>query len=211
MYLIPQIGRDTTFKVMVSVKNADSAASIQNGHAAFWYYSVTNGGVLYGSGYQVTHSPIASTNCANPALLCGVGAEAAGIPYNEYGWVQKYGQHDAVAISGGASGHCFFDNVTLFASYTTWTQSKFTNLILKPAVGAFATESSGAVVNYGYFGAMVLPSATLHVTATTEATVSIDEPLAALYPGGFCVPLGNVAATATYTSGTTVKAFVKCL
>jgi hypothetical protein len=202
MFLFPSLGRDTAFKVFVSVKNANPSAAIQNGHAAFWYYSVTDGGVLYGSGYQVTHSPIASTNCANPALLCGVGAEAAGIAYNEYGWVQKYGPHDAVAISGGASGHAFFDNVTLFASYTTWTQSKFTNIILKPCIGAFATESSGAVANYGYFGAMAL----LQEGVATGALF-----VQAMWPGGYVVPVGNVAATATYASGTTVKGFVKCM
>jgi hypothetical protein len=206
MWVIPSFGRDSEMNIYVSVRNVNSSANMLNGHGAFWYYSVTDGDVLYGDGYSVTHSPIATTNCANPALLCGVVAQTK-IYYNEYGLVQKYGQHDAVAISGGASGHCFFDNVTLFASYTSWTQNKFTNMILKPASGAFATESSGAVANSGYFGAVLLPSATVAI-ATQEA---LDEPLAGLYPGGYAIPLGNVAATATYTSGTTVKAFLKMM
>lgn len=199
MWYIPQLGVDTAHKIFVSVKN-EASVKMTVGHGVYWNYTVTDAGVG-GTGYGVTFSPVAVTAAINPALLCGVVARRT-INVGEYGFVQKYGEHPSVAISGGASAGPYIDNVTLFASYTTWTASKFTNLVLRPGNAVFDTQSSGGVANYGYFGIMAVPVA---IASTAAHNVG------ALYPGGYCVPLGNVAATATYTSGATVKAFVRCL
>lgn len=214
MWVIPQFGKDSELNIYVSVRNVNPSVKMTNGHAAFWYYSVTDGGVLYGDGYSVTHSPIASTNCANPALLCGVVAQPL-LYYSEYGLVQKYGQHDAVALSGGASGVPYISYV---GSVTSWTQSKFTNLVLKPCLGAFRTNSTGAVANYGYFGFMAPALNYFNVSSSVGGTTAITATAETVtvsaypnYPGGYCIPLGNVAATASSASGTTIKAFVRCL
>jgi len=196
---IPNLGVDDNNKIFVSVKN-ESTVTMTVGHGVYWNYTVVAGGGS-GSGYGVTFSPTAATNCINPGLLCGVVGRRDIIP-GEYGEVQKFGQHDALACSGGASVDPFIDNVTLFASYTSWTASKFTNLILRPCHYVFGTQSTGMVANYGYFGLMAIPMA----IASTAA-----HSLGALYPGGYAMPLGNVAATATYASAFTMKAFIHCL
>lgn len=202
MWHVPQLGVDTSHKIFVSVKNA-SAVKMTVGHGVFWNYTITAGGYVTQGGYEVTFSPVASTNCCNPALLCGiVGRDSINV--GEYGLVQKFGEHPKVAISGGASAAPY---TSLVASVTSWTASKITNLILKPCLGAFAAANSGAVANYGYFGYMACLSQVTTQVQTTASDVGYA------WPGGYAIPLDNVAlgATATYTSGTTVKAFIHCL
>lgn len=199
MWNIPQLGVDTSHKIFISVKN-EATVKMTVGHGVYWNYTITDGGVS-GSGYGVTFSPIASTNCINPARLCGVVGRRD-INVGEYGEVQKFGEHPRVAISGGASAVPY---TSLVASVTNWTASKLTNLVLKPCLGAYTDANSGAVANYGYFGYMACLA---QITTQVQTTASN---VAYAWPGGYLVPLGNVAVTATYASGTTVKAFIHCL
>lgn len=197
MWAIPTLGVDTTHKIFVSVKNAASV-KMTVGHGVYWHYTVTNAGAL-GTGYEVTFSPVATTNAIQPALLCGVVGRRA-INIGEYGFVQKYGQIDALAVTGGASAAPYVSQVV---SYSTHTANKFTNLVLRPANAAFTTP--GAVANYGYFGYMKCLSQVTTQVQTTASDVGFA------WPGGYALPLGNVPTTATYTGGTTVKAFLKML
>jgi hypothetical protein len=202
MWNIPQLGVDTSHKIFVSVKN-ESTVTMTVGHGVYWNYSPTTGAAV-GNGYGVTFSPIATTNGLNPALLCGVvGRDNIGP--NEYGMVQKFGEHPAVWISAGASALPYISQV---ATISTWTAAQFTDLILRPCAGIFTAAGSGAVANAGYFGFVrCIPIITTQV-ATTASNI------AHAWPGGYLVPIGNVATTitaATYTTGTTLKAFIHCL
>jgi hypothetical protein len=192
-FMFPRISRATAEKVFIIVRNSDSNA-LHSGDAAFWYMSVTDGAFGTYDGYSVTHGITVAANQYNAAHCAGVVAEST-VYQNEYGQVQVYGRHDAVKISNNNTAP--FSGALL--TVTDNAISLFTNYVLRPLAGFGVVTGA---TNHGYFAPMALAS-----TITTQAALDVRP----YWPGGVCMPIENLAATLTYTSTGTIKAFVNFL
>ncbi len=200
-FIFPRLGRDDENRIYLSVKNANTSV-LSVGHAAYHNYlagSVATANVA--QEYAVTHCPTVATSQLNPGLFAGIVADNA-INYGEYGKVQQYGEHSAVAISGADGSAPFTDVFT-----ATLTEAGFTNVILKP-VAAFG-NTTGAAAGAGYLAAMQL--ATSVAGTQTYASGDINQQIAGLWPGGYAIPLANPSGNVATDGNSTLKAFIKCL
>jgi len=196
--------------VYLTVKNA-SASTLSTGHAVFFNYTAANNGTASYTANTILHVTLNATTAANQyaaGLFAGPVAKTDIGPY-AFGYVQKHGPHPGVLVTGLGAGANPPPFSTSFFAVTNNNVASLGTVQLRP-VACFG-NTTGAVTNIGYFGAV--PMSTTIAGTAGYASADINQCLQAFWPGGYLVPLDNPTGAVSISSNSSgrVKAFCYCL